>query len=159
MTQTVSYERASISLYLLQMANMPVASWKRVTNNHNQASNIRVCQPSVPSCQNISQISKIEQNKLTLKISLKKKKKKNDVFSSSHETLPSPFWHSWSAPLLLVPLLSEGQWSWDTCKAHVIKNTLTFSHSQSSVHTTLPTEDPAAHTRQSATVMYLKNCP
>lgn len=39
----------------------------------------------------------------------------------SHETLPSPFWHCWSAPLLLVPLLSEGQWSWDTRKAHGIK--------------------------------------
>lgn len=118
MTQTVSYERVGISLYLLQMANMPVASWNGVTNNHNQASNIRVCQPSVPSCLNISQITKIEQNKITLKTSFKKKK---DVFSSSHETLPSPFWHSWSAPLLLVPLLSKGQWSWDTCKAHVIK--------------------------------------
>ncbi len=75
-------------------------------------------------------------------------------------SLPSPFLHCCSAPLLLVPLLSEGQWSWDTRKAHGIKKEiLTFSHSQSSVHTALSTEDPAAQTRQSTTVMYLKTCP
>lgn len=156
MTQTVSYERASISLYLLQMANTPVESWKRVTNNHNQDSNIRVRQPSVPSCLNISQIMKIELNKPTLKTSFLKK----SVFSGQPWDSPLPLLAQLKCSIALGSIVIRGavelrhmQSPWDK------KKILTFSHSQSSVHTTLPNDDPAAHARRSATVMYRKTCP
>jgi len=151
----VSYERVSISSYLLQMANMPVASWKGVTNNHNQASNIRMCQPSVPSCLNIYQITKIEQNNPTLRTSFFFKVSSRAAMRRS----PPPFGTVEGLHCSCFHCYQKGSEAETHEKPIGSKNILTFSHSQSSVHTTLPTEDPAAHTRQSATVMYHKTCP